>query len=88
VREFSIGNFALGSFALICGRSSSASASLAEQRALDPRRHQALACRRNLDPPVLVPDRARPGMRPMHQHAVRESHAAEPNLLRGHRAEG
>ena len=60
----------------------------AEQRALDPRRLQALARRCDLDAPVLVPDRARPRMRAVHEHAVRESHAAEPDFLLGHRLKG
>jgi hypothetical protein len=59
----------------------------AQERALDPRRLETLPRRRDLDPPVLVPDRARPGVRPVHEHAVGQGHAAEPDLLLRHRAE-
>ena len=60
----------------------------AQERVLDPRRLEALPRRGDLDPPVVVPDRARPRVRPVHEHPVREGHAAEPDLLLRHRAEG
>ena len=60
----------------------------AEQRARDARRAKALQCRRDLDLAVGVADRARPGARAVHEHAVRESHAAEADLLVAHRSRG
>jgi len=49
----------------------------AQQRLPDTAREHALRCRGDLDPAVGEPDRARPGRRPVHEHAVRESHPAE-----------
>src|SRR5579884_3286680 len=59
----------------------------AEERVGDPRGPEPLARRRDLDLAVLAPDGARPGGRPVDEHAVGQGHPAEPELLLRHRAE-
>ena len=53
----------------------------AQERLLDAGCEQPLARGRDLDLAVVVPDRAGPGVRPVHEHAVREGHPAETNLV-------
>ena len=54
---------------------------------LDLGRAEALELGRDLEPPVGQADRAGPGVRPVHEHAVRERHPAEPDRLLGHDSE-
>ena len=56
----------------------------AQHRVLDARGAEALALGHDLEPPVGVPDRAGPRGRAVHEHTVREGHAAEPDLLLFH----
>src|SRR5579884_2818850 len=58
----------------------------AQERARNPCGPEPLPGRGDLDPAVLAPDCARPGMRAVHEHAVRQRHAAQPDLLLRHRA--
>ena len=59
----------------------------AQHRVLDARGAETPALGHDLEPPVRVPDRTGPGVRAVHEHAVAERHAAEPDLLLAHERE-
>ena len=59
-----------------------------EERVLDSAGTHALRLCCDLQLAAVRADRARPGARPVHEHAVRERNAAEPDLLLGHREKG
>ena len=70
------------------GRTSSDSSSLtgpAKERLLG--REHPLAPRCDLEPTFVRADGARPGRRPVHEHAVLERHPAQPDLLLAHRGQ-
>ena len=60
----------------------------AQQRARHARRPKALARGRDFELPVRVANRARPRIRAVDEHAVRERHTAEPDLFLAHRSRG
>ena len=60
----------------------------AQHRARHARRAETLQRGRDLEPPSRMADRARPRVRAVHEHAVRERHPAEPDLLVAHRSRG
>ena len=80
----SIGSCASGSARLTCGRSANTSASVqgrAGSGCATSAAREPLAARDDLQLAVGGADRAGPGARAVHEHAVRERHAAEPDLL-------
>ena len=56
----------------------------AEERRADIGRAEPLALRGDLDLPIVGADRAGPGGRPVHEHAVGKRHSSETDLLLGH----